>query len=48
MTKQEQEQRLIEAIFGPASEQLPDNGSDGIDDDPFAKWESPEAADLYA
>ena len=24
------------------------NGSDGVDDDPFTKWKSPEEAELYA
>ncbi len=34
-------------IFGEPKPVV-DNGSDGVDDDPFTKWQSPEEAELYA
>ena len=42
------EERLIELIFGLFPPRLLENGSDGVDDDPFAVWASPEEAELYA
>lgn len=38
---------LIKLIFGETPNVV-NNGSEGVDDDPFVTWNSPEEADLYA
>ena len=39
---------LTMAIFGEPPAPTADNGSDGVDDDPFVIWSSAGEAELYA